>query len=180
MIATLLVDRLDQVLAAPRDEGTVELIVRRPAPEERELVEEAELDLDLGLVGDCWLERGRSKGRPANPEAQVTLMSSRVAALVSGGGDHERWAQAGDQLYVDLDLSADALPAGSRLALGTAVLEITPAPHTGCGKFTARFGSDATRFVNGAKHRALRLRGVNARVVEPGRVRRGDPVRRVG
>jgi len=168
---------LEDVLAAPRDEGVVELIVRRPRPEERELVEEAELDAEVGLVGDCWLERGRSRGRPASPEAQVTLMSSRVARLVAGGDDHERWALAGDQLYVDLDLSEEALPPGTRLALGTAVLEVTPAPHTGCAKFTARFGSDATRLVNGKEHRGLRLRGINARVVEPGRVRRGDAVR---
>jgi len=171
---------LDDVLAAPRGEGTLELIVRRPRPEEREIVEEAEFDVEVGLVGDCWLERGRSRGRSANPEAQVTLMSSRVARLVSGGHDPDGWALAGDQLYVDLDLSEEALPAATRLAVGEAVLEVTPAPHTGCAKFSARFGSEATRLVNGSAHRRLRLRGVNARVVEPGRVRRGDAVRVLG
>jgi MOSC domain-containing protein YiiM len=172
-----LADRLDEVLRAPADEGTVELLVRRPVPEEREVLEEAELDLEEGLVGDCWRARGTRRG-PADPDAQVTLMSSRVAALVAGD-DPERWALAGDQLYVDFDLGAESLPAGCRIAVGSAVLEITALPHTGCGKFTARFGSEATRLVNAKEHRALRLRGVNARVVEPGRVRRGDPVRRL-
>jgi MOSC domain-containing protein YiiM len=175
---TPLADRLDEVLAAPRDEGTVELVVRRPRPEERELVEEAELDLEEGLVGDCWRSRGTRRG-PADPEAQVTLMSSRVAALVAGG-DRARWALAGDQLYVDLDLGEKNIPAGTRLAVGSAVLEVTALPHTGCGKFSRRFGSEAIRLVNSREGRALRLRGVNARVVSPGCVRRGDAIRRLG
>jgi hypothetical protein len=176
---TTLADRLAQVLGAPADGGTVELIVRRPRPEARELVEEAELDLEEGLVGDCWRSRGTSRGA-ADPDAQLTLMSSRVARLVAGGDEHARWALAGDQLYVDLDLSESALPAGSRLAIGSAVLELTALPHTGCGKFSRRFGSEAIRLVNSREGRALRLRGVNARVVEPGRVRRGDAIRRLG
>jgi MOSC domain-containing protein YiiM len=169
--------RLADALGAPADAGTVELIVRRPRPEERELVEEAELDLEEGLVGDCWRSRGTSRG-PADPDAQVTLMSARVAALVAGD-DAERWALAGDQLYVDFDLSEASLPAGSRLAVGSAVLELTALPHTGCAKFTRRFGSEAIRLVNAREHRHLRLRGANARVVEPGRVRRGDLIRRL-
>jgi MOSC domain-containing protein YiiM len=174
----MLADRLDEALGAPTDEGRVELIVRRPRPEERELVEEGELDLEEGLVGDCWRTRGTSRGGPANPDAQVTLMSARVARLVAGD-DHARWALAGDQLYVDLDLSEANLPPGTRLAVGTAVLELTAVPHTGCAKFTHRFGSEAIRLVNGRERRGLRLRGANARVVVPGPVRVGDAVRRL-
>lgn len=165
----------EEVERAPAGAGLVELIVRRPRPEEREILEEAELDLEHGLVGDCWRTRGSRRG-PADPDAQVTLMSSRVAALVAGTGP-EAWALAGDQLYVDLDLAETALPAGSQLEVGGAVLEITAKPHTGCAKFSRRFGSDAIRLVNSREGRALRLRGANARVVEPGRVRHGDTVR---
>ena len=131
--------RLEVVRAAPRDEGTVELIVRRPAVDEREVVDEAELDLEEGLVGDNWRARGRSGGRrPANPDAQITVMSSRAIALAAG--DRDRWALAGDQLYLDLDLSGDNLPPGTRLEVGSAVIEVTAEPHTGCKKFAARFG----------------------------------------
>jgi hypothetical protein len=170
---------LPEALRSPRGEGTVELIACRPAEGERTVLEEAELDLELGLVGDMWHRRPtRRTGKP-NPLAQLTLMNARAADLVAGG-DRERWALAGDQLYVDLDLSEEALPSGARLALGTAVLEVTPEPHTGCAKFRARFGSDALRFVNGKPYRHLRLRGVNAKVVEPGVVRRGDAIRVLG
>jgi MOSC domain-containing protein YiiM len=169
---------LPEVLRSPVGEGTVELIACRPEEGERKLLEEAQLDLELGLVGDMW-HRRRSRrtadGGP-NPLAQVTLMNARAADLVAGG-DRSRWALAGDQLYVDLDLSEVSLPAGTRLAVGTAVLELTAEPHTGCAKFRARFGPAAIRFVNGAEHRHLRLRGANARVVEPGVVRRGDAIR---
>jgi len=168
---------LATVRAAPRGEGVLELIVVRPSMDERSVLEEAELDLELGVVGDHWLVRGRSGGRPANPEAQVTVMSSRAAALVAG--ERERWPLAGDQFYVDLDLSNEQLPAGTRLAIGTAALEVTAAPHTGCKKFTARFGLDAMMFVNSPEGRALNLRGINTRVVEPGIVRVGDAVRQL-
>jgi MOSC domain-containing protein YiiM len=173
---------LDEVRDAPADAGTLELIARRPAEEEREVLEAGELDLDVGLVGDMWAHRPSSStadGGP-NPEAQVTLMSARAAALVAAGSDHERWAQAGDQLYVDLDLSQDNLPPGSRLQIGDAVLEVTAEPHLGCGKFSRRFGVDALKVVNSAEGRALRLRGVNTRVVTPGAIRRGDAVRKLG
>jgi MOSC domain-containing protein YiiM len=169
---------LREVLRAPKHAGTVELIVCRPEEGERKLLEEAELDLDLGLVGDMWHRRGSKRtadGGP-NPKAQVTLMNARVADLVAGG-DRDRWALAGDQLYVDLDLSEESLPAGTRLAVGSAVLEVTDEPHTGCAKFRARFGSAALKLVNGSEHRHLRLRGLNARVVEPGVVRRGGAIR---
>ncbi len=160
---------LDEIRSSPADEGTVELIVRRPAENERDVLEQGVLDLDEGLVGDMWHRRGTP-----NPDAQVTLMNARAADLIAGS--RERWPLAGDQLYVDLDLGVDNLPPGTQLAVGGAVLEITAEPHTGCAKFSARFGSDAIRFVNGADGRPLRLRGVNARVVESGTVALGDAV----
>jgi MOSC domain-containing protein YiiM len=168
---------LDHVRAAPSDEGVLELIVRRPAVDEREVLEEAELDLELGLVGDSWSSRGRSGGRPANRDAQITVVSARAVALAAR--DRDRWPLAGDQLYVDLDLSPENLPPGTLLELGSAVLEVTDQLHTGCAKFTHRFGSAAIRFVNSKPGRALRLRGMYAKVVEPGTIRRGDTIRKV-
>jgi hypothetical protein len=167
---------LDGIRASPVAQGTVELIVRRPDVDEREVLEEGVLDLDEGLVGDSWRPRGNrhTPDGSANLEAQLTLMNARAAAAIAG--DRERWPLAGDQLYVDLDLGVDNLPAGTRLALGEAVVEVTPEPHTGCAKFSARFGSEALKFVNKPPGRDLRLRGVNARVVTPGAVRVGDAV----
>jgi hypothetical protein len=167
---------LDVVRAAPADAGTLRLIVRRPAVDARETLTEAELDVDLGLVGDTWVERG-SRSTPdgsAARYAQITLMNVRYTELIAG--DRERWAEAGDQLYVELDLSMDNLPAGSELAVGTAVLRISEEPHTGCAKFSARFGSDAWRLANSDEGRALRLRGLNASIVTSGTVREGDIV----
>jgi MOSC domain-containing protein YiiM len=169
---------LDHVRGAPADSGTLELIARRPAEEQREILETGELDLSAGLIGDMWADRPSSStadGGP-NPEAQVTVMNSRAAALVAGP-ETDRWAQAGDQLYVDLDLSHENLRAGARLRIGDAILEITEAPHLGCGKFSRRFGVDALKLVNSDVGRALRLRGVNARVVTPGPIAGGDVVR---
>ena len=165
---------LDTVREAPTDRGTLELVVVRPEVGEREVLDEATLDLDDGVVGDRWRNAGRSGGRPANVNAQVTLMSARAAALVAG--DRERWPLAGDQLYVDLDLSGENLPPGTRLGIGAAILEVTDEPHTGCKKFTERFGLDAMVFVNSPEGRALNLRGINTRVVEAGTVRVGDDV----
>ena len=169
---------LAEIRESPTDTGRLELIVRRPAVEEREVVAEAELDVADGLVGDCWRTRGSSSmwDGSANPDAQLTLMNARVAALVAG--ERERWPLAGDQLYVDFDLSAAALPPGTRLEIGEAVVEVTPLPHTGCGKFVKRFGVDAMKLVNSPVGRELNLRGVNARVVSAGTVRVGDEVRR--
>jgi hypothetical protein len=170
---------LPEILAAPAIEGTVELVVRRPSEGEREIVEEGVLDVHEGLVGDDWVRRGSSQtadGSP-HPGAQVTLMNVRVISLVAG--DRDRWALAGDQLYVDLDLRPENLPPGTRLAVGTAIVEVTDLPHTGCAKFTERFGPAAIRFVNGKPGRALRLRGMYVRVVEGGTVRPGDPIRKL-
>ena len=170
---------LEDIRRSPADNGTVELIVRRPAVDEREVLEEGSLDLEEGLVGDTWRARGSSRrvDRSANPDAQLTLTNARVAALVAG--DRERWPLAGDQLYVDFDLSADNLPPGTRLGLGTAVIEVTAEPHTGCAKYSARFGSAALRFINSPVGRALQLRGINTRIVESGTVRTGDVVRKL-
>ncbi|HET7309981.1 MAG TPA: MOSC domain-containing protein [Mycobacteriales bacterium] len=164
---------LGHLLASPKDAGELLLIAARPVPGERELPTEARLDLVQGLIGDNWLTRG-SRQTPdgsAIPDMQITVMNARVATLVAGPG---RMEMCGDQLYVDLDLSIDNLPVGTRLAIGDAVLEVTPPPHTGCKKFVARFGEDAMRFVNSRDGRAHRLRGTNTRVVTPGAVRVGD------
>jgi len=167
---------LPAILAAPRDLGPLELIVRRPAEDEREVLDEAELDPRLGLVGDAWSEQpsSRTPDRSPHPDMQLTLMSSRVLDAIAGG--RERWPLAGDQLYVDLDLSEANLPVGTRLAIGEALVEITPQPHLGCRKFVARYGEAALAFVNAKERRALRLRGVYAKVLRGGRVRLGDRV----
>lgn len=163
---------------APADHGTLELVVRRPAHGEREVLEEGRLELDDGLVGDNWLARAtaRAVAEGRHLEAQINVTSSRMVALLAD--DDAGRALAGDQLYVDLDLSHDNLPTGSRLAVGPdAVLEVTAKPHQGCRKFLERFGEDAVAFVNSEQGRAMRLRGLNARVVAPGVVRPGDAVR---
>jgi hypothetical protein len=169
---------LSDVRESPSDGGTVELIVRRPAVGEREVLAEAALDVDAGLAGDTWPVRGstRTADGSSHPDMQLTVMNSRAALLVAQ--DPGRRMLAGDQLYVDLDLSPANLPPGTRLALGSAVIEVTDQPHLGCAKFAARFGGDAWRFVNSRAGRELRLRGLNARVVVSGTVRPGDTIRR--
>jgi hypothetical protein len=170
----------DSLLTSPQDLGAVEMIVRRPAIEEREILSEGELDLVEGLVGDNWRTRGSSRTTNGlgHPEMQLNIMNAQVLDLVAQG--KERWHLAGDQLIVDLDLSQDNLPPGTRLALGTAVIEVTPIPHTGCQKFVARFGADAMKFVNSPQGKIHRLRGLNAKVVVPGVVRVGDVIRKIG
>ena len=163
---------LDEICRSPRDEGVLKMIVRRPRSDEREVLEEGGLDPLDGLMGDSWKHRGRSP----DPDRQLNVMNSRVIALVAQ--DKERWRLAGDQLFVDLDLSAENLPAGTRLALGSAVIEVTAPPHAGCKKFMERFGLDAVTFVNSPLGKQLHLRGINARVVQAGVIRVGDPVRK--
>jgi hypothetical protein len=168
---------LSDVRDSPSDGGTVELIVRRPAADEREVLAEAALDVDTGLAGDTWPVRGskRTADGSSHPDMQLTVMNSRAALLVA---QPERRMLAGDQLYVDLDLSPANMPPGTRLAIGSAVIEVTDQPHLGCVKFAARFGKDAWRFVNSRDGRELRLRGLNARVVVSGTVRPGDTIRK--
>ena len=164
---------------SPADEGTLELIARRPEIGRRDVLTLGHLDPLVGLIGDTWNQRGSSRtpDRSPHPDMQINMMNSRVIALIAG--DKSRWALAGDQLYVDLDLSAANLPAGTRLAVGTAIVEVTAQPHAGCGKFAERFGVDATKFVNSPTGRAFNLRGINARVVTGGAIRAGDVVRKV-
>ena len=162
---------LDRIDAAPAEAGAVELIVRRPAPGDRELLATATIDVADGLVGDRW-----SRGK-RDPEDQVMIVGARAARIFSGSEDHADWALAGDQLYVDLDVSYANLPAGTRLAVGeSAVLEVSQEPHLGCGKFVRRFGVDAMKFVNSPQGRELRLRGLGTRVLAGGVIRPGDRV----
>lgn len=158
-----------ELALAPKDFGTLDLVVRRPAEGLREVLDEGRLTVADGLVGDRW---GTSR-RP-HVDSQVNVMSSRMVGFLASTLD--RRALAGDQLYVDLDLSHENLPAGSRLTVGDAVIEITAKPHAGCNKFLARFGGEAVEFVNSPSGRARRLRGLNARVVVEGTVRPGDKV----
>lgn len=160
---------LDYIRSAPKDEGTLAMIVSRPAVGEREVLLEGELDTSVGLVGDSWSQRAK-----VDPDAQLNVMSARAIEVVSP--DVKRRPLAGDQLYLDIDLSDENLPPGSRLRIGDAVIEITPKPHTGCAKFAARFGPEATRFVNTGEGKRLHLRGVCAKVVESGTIRVGDRV----
>jgi hypothetical protein len=170
---------LDNIHQAPKDRGILELIVRRPAVNVREVLREGQLDLTEGLVGDTWRTRGSSRtpDGSSHPDMQLNIMNSRVTALVAE--DEERWALAGDQLYIDMNLSADNLPPGTRLALGEAVIEVTAQPHTGCKKFLARFGLAALQFVNSPVGCQLHLRGINAKVVRPGAIRVGDVATKV-
>jgi hypothetical protein len=165
---------LDAVRASPSDQGALELIVRRPSMEQREVLEEGQLDRELGLVGDTWSQRrsSRTPDGSRHPDMQLNIMNARVIALLAQ--DKGRWPLAGDQLFIDLDLTEENLPAGTQLRLGSAVSEVTSQPHTGCEKFAARFGPDATKFVNSPEGKQLRLRGINAKVVHAGTIRVGD------
>lgn len=163
---------VDHFRESPAADGTLELIVRRPAENEREELEEGVLDLSSGLVGDNWLTRGSISS--AHPDKQLNIINARVSAFLAV--DPDRRTLAGDQLHVDLDLSAENLPPGTRLAIGSAVIEVTPQPHLGCKKFMNRYGLDALRFVNSDIGKQLRLRGLNAKVVVPGTIRRGDKI----
>lgn len=170
---------LPDIRQSPRDAGTLDLIVRRPAVGAREVLEQARLDVADGLVGDTWKQRAssRTSDRTPHPDMQLNIMNSRAIDLVAH--TKERWPLSGDQLFIDIDLSDANLPAGTRLALGSAVIEVTDQPHTGCSKFAARFGKDAFTFVNSPIGTELRLRGINARVVQPGEIRVGDVVRKM-
>lgn len=172
--------RLDHLRSAPADTGTLEMVVRRPANGVREILAEGVLDEEAGLVGDNWMTRATSRAiaEGRHLDTMITVMSARMVRLLADSDDVR--ALAGDQLYVDLDISHDNLAAGTRLAIGReAVLEVSAKPHTGCKKFLARFGEDAVAFVNSEEGTRMRLRGLNARVVRGGVVRPGDVVRRI-
>lgn len=170
---------LEGIRTSPADAGVLDLIVRRPRADEREVLEEGELDLLEGLAGDHWLARGSSRTADgaAHPDMQLAIMNSRVIALVAP--EKDRWQLAGDQLFVDLDLSKQNLPPGTRLALGGAVIEITDQPHNGCKKFMARFGLDALKLLNTPEGKRLQMRGIYAKVVQPGVIRVGDVVKKL-
>lgn len=161
---------------SPKDNGELKMIVRRPQEDEREVVESGDLDPLQGLVGDTWQVRvsRHSKDGLANINTQITIMNARTIALLAQ--NEERWSLAGDQLYIDMDLSTDNLPPGTRLALGLAVIEVSAAPHTGCKKLSSRFGVEAMKFVNSPEGKQLHLRGINAKVVQAGAIRDGDVV----
>ena len=170
---------LDEIRNSPKEQGVLELIVSRPEEDAREVMELADLDTELGLVGDTWKDRpsGRSADGKAHPDMQITIMNSRVAALVSQ--DKERWPLSGDQLFTDLDLSAENLPPGTRISVGSAILEATDQPHTGCKKFAARFGVDALKLISSPIGKELQLRGINAKVVQGGEIKPGDAVKKL-
>jgi hypothetical protein len=170
---------LDHLREAPKDDGVLQLIVCRPEVDRREEMDQAELDPVKGLIGDNWIVRPSSKtldGSP-HPEMQINIMNVRVTALVAQ--ERGRWSLAGDQLYLDMDLSKENLPAGSRIQVGSAVLEVSPLPHTGCAKFVSRFGVDAMKFVNSEVGKELCLRGINAKVVQGGTVKVGQTARKI-
>ncbi len=176
---TELEEGMEYIRQSPRDEGVLKMIVRRPNVDERENVDECELDLQQGLAGDSWRDRGSSHTADgsANINAQLTIMNARVIALLAQ--DEARWPLAGDQLYIDMDLSDDNIPPGTRLALGSAVIEVSAQPHSGCKKFSSRFGMDAIKFVNSPEGKQLHLRGINTRVIQAGTIRVGDALKKI-
>lgn len=170
---------MDYIRQSPKDHGILKLIVRRPVDDEREAIESGELALSQGLIGDNWKARG-SKKTPdgsANLDAQITVMNARTIELLAQ--EQERWPLAGDQLYIDIDLSDDNLPPGTRLAIGSAIIEVSAVPHTGCNKFSARFGVEAMKFVNSPEGKRLHLRGINTRIVQGGVIHMGDIVTKI-
>ena len=170
---------LDEIRKSPKDQSVLDLIVSRPEEDAREVMELADLNVEIGLVGDTWQDRPsiRSGDGKAHPDMQITLMNSRVANLVAQSKD--RWPLAGDQLFADLDLSKANVPPGTRISVGEAILEATNQPHTGCKKFAERFGVDALEFISSPTSRELQLRGINLKVVQGGEIRPGDAVKKL-
>ena len=170
---------LEHIRQAPKDNGTLKMIVRRPRDDERDAMDQGELNASEGLVGDNWKARGsnHTPDGSANPNAQLTVMNARCIALLAQSDEH--WALAGDQLFVDFDLSDENIPPGTRLGIGSAIIEVSAQPHSGCKKFSARFGVEAMKFVNSPEGKRLHLRGINAKVIQAGTIRVGDIVNKV-
>ena len=167
---------MEDIRQSPNDNGTLRMIVRRPEVDAREVIGEGQITVEEGLVGDTWKLRA-SRHTPdgsASREAQITLMNVRTIALLAQSED--RWSLAGDQLFVDLNLGEDNVPPGTRLGIGSAILEVSAQPHTGCQKFSARFGVEALKFVNSPEGKRLHLRGINTRVIQSGMIRAGDVI----
>lgn len=162
---------MDEIRQSPDNNGILELIVRRPQEDQREVLETGELDTEKGLVGDDWLTDD------GNPETQLAIMNSRIIDLIAQ--EKERWKLAGDQLYIDLNLTDENLPHGTRLQIGDAVIEVTPKPHNGCKKFVERFGLEAMKFVNSPIGKQFHLRGIYAKVVQSGTIRQGDVIQKI-
>lgn len=168
-----------EILAAPKDNGIIHMITLRPSTDERVILDEAEISVEDGVVGDNWKTRGSNSmpDKSSNPEAKITIMNSRVIDHITQ--DKSRWHLAGDQFYVDMDLSQENLQPGQQLQLGTAVLEVSALPHNGCAKFVSRFGKDAHKFVNNPFGSQNRLRGVNMKVIKGGIVKKGGVVKKI-
>ena len=172
-------DGLAEILKSPKDDGTIKGIVVRPERGERLDVTSRAISLEGGIEGDHWAKgcwKTTDDGRP-DPDVQICIMNARCIALIAM--DRSNWPPAGDNLFVDLDVSPENLPAGQRLALGSAIIEITDIPHLGCDKFVERYGRDACAFVNSRDGKRLRLRGVYARVVQDGLITVGDRITKV-
>ncbi|MBL4716284.1 MAG: MOSC domain-containing protein [Bacteroidia bacterium] len=170
---------LDLIRQAPKNNGTIEMVVRRPKTGEREVIEEVNLDHTEGLIGDNWKTRGSSRtpDGSAHPDMQLNIMNSRAIALIAQ--DKQRWQLAGDQIFIDMDLSGNNLPPGTRLKIGTAIIEVSVIPHNGCKKFVERFGLDAMKFVNSPIGKQLHLRGINAKIVQSGVVKVGNVAQKI-
>jgi hypothetical protein len=170
---------MDYIRQSPTEHGVLKLIVRRPDVDLREVIHEGQLNLIEGLEGDTWKARGSSHTADgsANVNAQITVMNARAIALLAQ--DEERWPLAGDQLYIDMDLSDENIPAGSCLSIGSAIIEVSVQPHSGCKKFSSRFGVEAMKFVNSPEGKRLHLRGINTKVIQAGTIRVGDLVKKI-
>ncbi len=167
---------LPEILASPKDNGILRGIVIRPSPGERRELDSCDLSLALGTHGDHWAKgcwKSTEDGKP-HPDVQICIMNARCIGLIAQ--DRDNWAPAGDNLFIDMDLTPGNTPPGTRLAIGSTVLVITDTPHNGCESFISRYGRDACIFVNTGEGKRMRLRGIYGRVIQDGRVTVGDRV----
>ncbi len=172
-------DGLPFIRQSPEDHGVLKALVIRPSVDERLSLQHVELSPEGGVHGDAWANgswKTLPDGRP-HPDVQVTLTNARFMDLIAQ--DENRWSLSGDNLFVDFDLSHENLAPGQRLALGTTLLEVTAVPHNGCKKYAQRFGKDAVRFVNTPHGKALRLRGIYAKVIQAGVVTVSDLISKI-